>query len=175
MRQELFSEHVESFMNAFGQTMKKPAQVYFSGGVSAVLYGWRKTTVDLDIKVLPDSEALTAISRLKNELHMNIELASPDDFIPAVPGWQSRSVFIKRVGQVDFFHFDFYSQALSKIERGFERDTSDVQAMANRRLIQSAELLRLFGMIKPELIRFPAIDPASFEQSVESFVLIADC
>ena len=39
---------------------------------------------------------------------MNVELASPSDFILPLPGWEERSVFIERFGKVSFFHYDFY-------------------------------------------------------------------
>ena len=68
----------------------------------------------------PDREPVgifDVLRRLKEELEINIELASPDDFIPALDGWQGRSVFIARHARIDFFHYDFYAQALAKIER----------------------------------------------------------
>ena len=65
---------------------------------------------------------------LKDRLDVNIELASPDDFIPALPGWQERSTFIAQVGKVTFLHYDFYAQALAKIERGHDFDLSDVRS-----------------------------------------------
>ena len=56
---------------------------------------------------------------------MNVELASPDDFIPEVPGWQERSRFIQQEGKLTFFHYDFYAQALAKIERRHTIDEED--------------------------------------------------
>ena len=57
---------------------------------------------------------------------MNIELAAPDQFIPELPEWRDRSQFIESIGKVDFYHYDFYSQALAKLERGHDRDLKDV-------------------------------------------------
>ena len=34
-----------------------------------------------------------ALAELKEELDLNIELASPDDFIPEVPHWRERCLF----------------------------------------------------------------------------------
>ena len=67
---------------------------------------------------------------------------------------------------MDFYHYDFYAQALSKLERGHARDLADVSAMLARGLINSARLLELFENIRPVLIRYPAIDIPSFDQSV---------
>lgn len=60
-----------------------------------MLIGWRETTIDVDIKLVPErDEILRAIPRLKENLEINVELASPGDFIPELPDWQSRSAFI---------------------------------------------------------------------------------
>jgi hypothetical protein len=88
--------------------------------------------------------------------------------LPPLPGWRERSASIAREGKVSFFHFDFYSQALSKIERGFERDLEDVAEMVRRGLVEPARALELHLAIEPELERFPAIDPASFRRNVEA-------
>ena len=44
-----------------------------------------------------------------------IRKALPDDFIPELPSWRQRSVFIARHGSVDFLHYDLCAQALAKI------------------------------------------------------------
>jgi hypothetical protein len=119
MREKISAEAIERFMKALGRTGKTNARIYFVGGVSAVLLGWRESTIDIDLKLIPEaSEILKALTDLKERLQINVELASPDDFIPAVPGWEERSGFIAREGSIDFFHYDFYAQALAKIERG---------------------------------------------------------
>jgi len=55
-----------------------------------------------------------------------------DHFIPELPGWQDRSPFIERKGTVSFHHYDFYAQALAKIERGHAQDEADVDEMMRR-------------------------------------------
>lgn len=72
-----------------------------------------------------------------------------------------------RAGRLTVRHYDPYSQALSKIERGFEQDLADVEAMVGRGLIEAKRALELFGEIEPLLFRYPAIDPASFRGKVE--------
>jgi hypothetical protein len=73
------------------------------------------------------------LPRLKEQLGTNLELAAPDDFIPALPGWGDRSRYIGREGVVDFFHYDPYGQALAKIERGHAQDLADVREMFRAR------------------------------------------
>ncbi len=154
-------------MAELGQRVRGPARIYLTGGGTAVLEGWRGMTIDLDLKAVPEPPGFyEAIAELKESIDINVELASPDDFIPALPGWQERSPFIARHGPVEFHHFDLYSQALSKIERGHTRDLSDVQAMFQRGRIEPRRLAELFRVIEPELIRYPAIEPAVFREAV---------
>ena len=145
--------------------------VYLTGGSTAVLKGWRANTVDVDMKMVPDrDEVYRALPALKESLELNIELASPGDFVPELPGWQERSALITREGRISFYHYDFYAQALSKLERGHAQDLADVQSMVDDRLVELKRLLDLFNQIEPDLYRYPAIDAASFRQAVESYV-----
>ena len=125
--------------------------------------------MDIDLVIRPDSDAmLRAIPALKERLHVNVELASPDQFIPVPPGWEQRSPVVRRIGQVTFRHYDFTAQALAKIERGHSRDLADVAAMLSRGLIAVAEVRAQFAQMEPELYRFPAIDPPSFRRAVDA-------
>ena len=99
---------------------------------------------------------------------MNIELASPPDFIPELPGWRERSPLVFQESNIYVHHFDFYSQALSKIERGFQQDLDDVQKMLESGLVEPARLRELYEAIEPELYRYPAIDPSVFRQKLDT-------
>lgn len=171
MRRVVDRERLLGFLRQLGRASRSDATIYLTGGASALLLDWRPTTIDIDLKIEPESsEILRAIPELKDTYDINIELAAPDHFIPPLPGWRDRSIFITREGQVDFRHYDFYAQALSKLERGHARDTADVEEMIARGLVKPAELLRFFDAIEPELFRYPAITPAVFRRAVEAFV-----
>ena len=170
MRDLVDSERVRTFLRELSDQLRSPTTVYRTGGASAVLEGWRESTMDLDLKFVPDVEAFAVLPRLKEKLRVNIELASPDHFLPPRPGWEGRSPLIARMRSVEFRHFDFYSQALSKIERGFSHDLGDVREMALRRLIDPSRLAGYAREIAPDLIRYPAIDPDSFPRAVDKFV-----
>ncbi|MBY0492847.1 MAG: hypothetical protein K2Y23_01410 [Cyanobacteria bacterium] len=158
-------------MRALGSAVQHQTRVYLTGGASAVLLGWRESTIDIDLTFVPEGDdVFRAIARLKDELRINVELASPAHFIPALPGWDGRSRFIGQEGQVAFYHYDFYSQALAKIERGHAQDRVDVAAMLASGLVERARLLDLFEQIFPELYRYPAIDPESFRGLVREAV-----
>jgi hypothetical protein len=168
MRRPVDAARIREFLRALGAEAREDTHLYLTGGTTAVLFGWRETTVDLDITMIPEHDALfRAIPALKEKLEVNVELASPADFIPELPGWQERSRFIVREGKIDFFHYDLYSQALSKLQRGHAKDLEDVRVMLERGLIESGKALELFEAIEGRLYRFPAIDPASFRRRVE--------
>jgi len=156
-------------MRAIGQAARGPVQVYLVGGSTAVIEGWRDATIDIDVALSGDVEAvLRALPALKERLDVNVELASPADFIPVKPGWEDRSPFVAQEGPATFRHFDLYAQALAKIERGHDTDRRDVAQLLERGLVDRRRLLAYFDVIEPELYRFPAIDPVSFRSAVEA-------
>jgi hypothetical protein len=144
-------------------------RIYLTGGSTAVLEGWRDSTIDVDLRFEPESdELMRALPALKDRLGINIELASPPDFIPELPGWRERSPLVFREGSVELHHFDLYSQALSKIERGFEQDLDDVHTMIARGSVEPVRLTELFEAIEPELYRYPALDPLAFRRKLDA-------
>lgn len=169
MRDVATRERIDAFLLALAREASGPVDVFLVGGTCAVLEGWRDSTVDIDLAFRPDSDAmLRAIPVLKERLRVNVELASPDLFIPVPAGWEDRSPVVRRIGQMTVRHFDFTAQALAKIERGHARDLADVEAMVARGLTTAAQVRAQFDRMEPELYRFPAIDPATFRRAVDA-------
>jgi uncharacterized nucleotidyltransferase DUF6036 len=170
MRQPADASRIHAVLDHLGRSTRSSVRIYLTGGATAVLHGWRATTIDVDLKLVPDSdEVLRAMPQLKEELAVNLELAAPDQFIPPLPGWEDRSLFIRQVGSVAFYHYDPYAQALAKLERGHQLDLDDARRMVREGLVETDRLLQLFSAIEPQLYRYPAIDPAWFRRAVESF------
>jgi hypothetical protein len=168
MRELADEAHIDQFMRTLGRAARAEGRVYLTGGATAVLYGWRESTIDVDIKLVPDTdELLREIPKLKEQLNLNVELAAPSDFIPVPDGWEERSPLIRREGKISFHHFDPVAQALAKAERGHDQDRRDVEQMVERGLVDPADAIAQFDAIEPELYRFPAIDPDSFRRSVD--------
>lgn len=160
---------IRRFMRELARAARRPTRVYLTGGATAVLSHWRASTIDIDIKIVPEDDALfRAIPELKESLEINVELAAPDDFIPVQDGWEDRSRFIVQEGLVTFLDYDLVAQALAKIERGHTQDQEDVQEMLRRGLVTSSGLRAAFDAIEPKLYRYPAIDPAAFRGAVEA-------
>ncbi|MFO0140967.1 MAG: hypothetical protein ACK513_06065, partial [Aphanizomenon sp.] len=103
-----------------------------------------------------------------------IELASPQDFLPPLPGWRDRSLFIGKQGQISFYHYDFTAQALAKLSRGFNRDIKDVEAMYKQKLFSLNDLRNSFEAITPEIIRFPSLNPDILRSRIEKFIELCE-
>ena len=165
------ADRLRRFLRELAREAEADAAVYLTGGATAVLLGWRESTIDADILIVPEHDSLyRALPRLKEELQLNVEIASPAHFIPELPGWRERSLFIEREGRVSFYHYDPYSQALAKIERGHAKDVADVTQLLDRGLVEPWRLRELFGAIEPHLHRFPAVDPRSFRKRLEDLL-----
>lgn len=171
MRRLIDRARLSAFMQALGAAADGPLRVYFTGGATAVLEGWRQSTIDIDLTLSPEQGAvLRALPQLKERLEINVELASPAHFIPELPGWEARCRYVGQEGKASFFHYDPHAQALSKIERGHAKDLDDVRAMITTGLVEKQRLAELFLAIEPELYRYPAIDPKAFRRAVEDVV-----
>jgi hypothetical protein len=132
MRSNVDPQKIAQLMKVLGREARGPGCIYFTGGASALLIGWRSSTVDIDIRLDPEPPGIfQAIAKLKQELNINIELASPQDFLPPLPGWRDRSVFIGQQGEISFYHYDFTAQALSKLSRGYNRNIGCIWRKAN--------------------------------------------
>jgi hypothetical protein len=163
------AERLRAFLDRIARAADADAAIYLTGGATAVLLGWRESTVDADILIVPELDSLyRAIPRIKEELELNVEIASPAHFIPELPDWRERSILIERKGKVSFYHYDPYAQALAKIERGHGQDRADVTELLARGLVSRERLRQLFEAIEPLLYKYPAIAPAKFRERVEA-------
>lgn len=167
MRERADAQRVRAFLRELGRRTDVSARVYLTGGATAVLEGWRQSTVDIDLRFEPDDDQLLRVlPELKEHIDVNVELVSPSDFIPELPGWRERSPFVLRAGKLDVHHLDPYSQALAKVERGFDQDLEDVDDMVRTGLVEPARALELFEHVESDLYRYPAIDAGTFAAKV---------
>lgn len=109
---------------------------------------------------------MRALPTVKEDLHVNIDML---DALPCVNDWRQHSPFIEAQGNLSYYHFDMYAQALSKLERSHQQDRDDPKEMVDRGLVQPQEALRYFETIERQLYRFPAIDARKFAESVRAY------
>lgn len=150
-RLQVDQQRIDRFLQQLGRRFAKPGRVYLVGGTSLVYEGLRSQTLDIDLtfEIAPEDHALfiEVVRELKESLSLNIEEVSPADFIPLPAGYQDRSEYINRYGQLDVFHFDLYSTALSKIARGTEEDFADVFSLLKSDRLDMDTLTQLFNEI----------------------------
>jgi hypothetical protein len=107
MRPPVDAARIREVARRLGRVARAPVRIYVTGGATAVLEGWRESTIEVDLRFEPEAdELLRELSTLKERLGVNIEFASPPDFIPELPGWRERSPFVFREGNVEVHHFD---------------------------------------------------------------------
>jgi hypothetical protein len=76
MRSPVTEERLREFMKAVGAHAREDGRVYLTGGAIAVLI----------LKIIPENDRiLRALPELKEKLQINVELASPADFVPELP------------------------------------------------------------------------------------------
>lgn len=168
MRPAVDADRIRALARELASATREETTVYLTGGATAVLAGWRRSTVDVDLRLEPDrDELLRAIARAKDRLGVNVELASPPDFVPELPGWRERSPFVLREGSVTVRHFDPYSQALAKISRDFDLDRSDVDSLFASGMVEPDRFAELFTEAEGRLFRYPSIDAAALRERVE--------
>lgn len=173
LRRPVDQQRIEYFLQQLGKQFTKPGRVYLVGGTSMVYEGLRGQTLDIDLtfEIANEDHSLfiEVVRDLKEKLSLNVEEVSPADFIPLPSGYKERSQFINRYGQLDIFHFDLYSAALSKIERGTEEDFADVLSLLQTGRLEIEKLNQYFNEILPRFaITSLKQDPVEFKQKFKS-------
>jgi len=171
MRASVDLSRLRAFLEELARAAREPTRLYLTGGASQLLRGLRESTLDIDLTFEPESDdLLRSMVSLKESQSVNVEIVSPVHFVPALPGWRDRCEFVMQIGKLAVLHFDPYTQALSKLERGHVRDMQDVQALVGERIVDPVRLRTLFAEARSELFRYPAIDPKSLSTAVDRLV-----
>ena len=149
---------------------KQDYRVYLVGGGTAVLEGWRESSIDVDLYAKQD-DIFRDVQAIKERLRLNIELVRPEDFVPPLEGSEDRHVLIETVGRVSFYHYDPYAQLLSKIVRGFARDLTDATALVTSGMVNPDRFRKLVKDI-PESVysKYPRLSPQAVQSAVDDFL-----
>jgi hypothetical protein len=164
---------IETFLQQLGRAFHKPARLYLVGGAALVHLGIRPGfTQDIDVQVYGANEGdlIVTIQKLIERLQVNIEFAAPGDFIPLPLQWEAHAQFVGRYGTIDVFYFDFYSIALSKIERGNDRDIADVKLLMQHGMVTLDELDKAYQEVLAQLGkgRYPRLTPQRFAERYQA-------
>ena len=143
------------------------------GGTTLVYEGLRQQTLDIDISFEVDDQDRSAfvgsIARLARAALSQYQRGLPPPTSSRSPaGFRERSPFLGRYGQLEVFHFDLYSTALSKIERGTESDFDDVLSLLRSGRIEPAVMTGYFEEI---MVRYAVEslrqDPVEYRRKFE--------
>ena len=134
MRQRTDRTRLRQFLRALGQRLHRPVRLYLVGGSVMIDLGLRAATLDIDYDADADdptalAELEQAIRTLKNELDVNVEPASPGDFLPVSPNVHARSRYIGRFGSVSAYYYHLPSLVIAKAARAFEQDLDDAEQL----------------------------------------------
>ncbi len=146
---------IDRFLQELGRAFRHPARLYIVGGAVLVYEQLRVATLDINLSIEVDGahhgDLMRQIARLKDQLSVNVEEASPADFIPIPLGWRERSPYAGRFGQIDVFYFDPVSTALSKLDRGHDDDFAAVRTVLAAGMITPVDLRSAWEEIAPRL------------------------
>lgn len=169
MRPNVDKGQIENFLKNLGRAFRKPGRIYLVGGAALVHMGIRSGStqdIDVDVRAADEDEMMESIRQLKDKMQVNVEFASPGDFIPLPKQWEQHAKYVGRYGTIDVFYFDFYSIALSKIQRGSTRDINDVKLLLQQGIITLPELDTAYNEILPQVGKRPygRLDPKQFAE-----------
>ncbi|HEY5565612.1 MAG TPA: DUF6036 family nucleotidyltransferase [Gammaproteobacteria bacterium] len=172
MRNRLTRESLHTLMRELARSAKpkRSYRIYLVGGGTAVLEGWRESSIDADLYAKQD-DIFRDVQDIKERLNLNIEFARPEDFVPPLEGSESRHVLIETVDRVSFYHYDPYAQLLSKVVRGFARDLADAKAFVRSGMVDPRRFKTLVqGIPDSAYSKYPRLSPAAVRAAVDDFL-----
>lgn len=175
-RRDATRPEIAAFLRELGRRFRGSGALYLVGGSILVYQGYRPRTADIDYRVEltsgDDGLFIQALRATQRAVNLNVEAASPADFIPLPRGWKDRSPFLIQEGGLVVYAFDPLSTALAKIERGQERDIDDVLALCRTGAVGVDEIMAGFEEIAPriETEALPRIREDDFRRKVDAFV-----
>lgn len=172
LRRRLTSERLLELMRELAHSAmgRRSYRIYLLGGGTAVLMGWRESTIDADLYTEKD-EIFRDIQDIKERLQLNVEFVRPEDFVPALAGTADRHVFIQAEGKVSYYHYDPCAQLLSKVVRGFRQDMQDARNFLVSGMVDAEQFRLLVAEIPASAYaRYPALTRHAVSSAVDAFL-----
>ena len=155
MRQ-VSKQAIQDFLQQLGARYPKPATLHLLGGSALILLGSSRETLDIDYvgDDLQKDNFQLVIEEVANELGLDTEPVPIERFVPLPEGNEQRGIHIGQFGNVDVFIFDPYSIALSKLDRGSDRDLDDIVFLIQHNQISAVELEHILADALPQAGKF---------------------
>lgn len=169
MRQRTDRALLHRFLTALGRRLRRPVRFYLVGGSVLIDLGLRPATFDIDYVADADDPAAmddleAAIRALKNELSVNVEPASPADFLPVPRSALARSRFVGQWGVVSVYYYHLPSLVIAKAARGLEQDLTDVERLIRAGELEWAEVEETWAEIRSRSTGWLRYEPDDIEQ-----------
>lgn len=161
---------IEAFLQQLGQRLDRPVTLYLLGGSALCFLGNARRTLDIDYTLtasaVPDKSFDVTVRGLADEMHLEIEAVSIEEFVPLPEGSEQRHRWLGRFGEVSVYVYDPYTIALSKLSRGFESDLQDVLFLLRQQIINLDSLTSYVEAALTQAWTYD-IDPAEMRQYFE--------
>lgn len=147
---------IQEFFERLGTRCPDQATLQVIGGSALILLGSARETLDIDY-VGDDThkdDFQIVIEEVANELGLDAEPVPIERFVPLPKGSEHRSIHMGQFGNVSVFIFDPYSIALSKLDRGSDRDLDDLVFLIQHHQITEGELERILNDALPRAGKF---------------------
>jgi hypothetical protein len=152
--------------------VRRPVRFYLVGGSVMIDLGLRAATLDIAFAADADDPAALAemeqaIRALKNELDVNVEPASPADFLPVPPGVHERSRYVGRFGRIDVYYYDLASLVIAKAARAYEQDLDDAEQLLRSGQIRWNEVAETWQSMRASPTGWLRYEPDDVERRLE--------
>jgi hypothetical protein len=108
-----------------------------------------------------------AIRGLKEELDVNVEPASPADFLPIPPSVLDRSRFVERHGKVDVYYYHLPTLVIAKAARGLELDLADAEQLVRTGEVEWSDVDSTWREIRSSPIGWLRHEPDEVERRLQ--------
>ncbi len=163
-------QQVEQFLQELGRAFRGRGRIYLLGGAALVHAGVRcRPTQDIGL-VVTRGDLYQAARKVAQVMNITLEFTSLSLWIPLPSQWEMMSRYVGRYGKIDVFYLDFYAVALSKMNRGNDRDINDVKLLLQQGLLSLAELDTDYGEVVANMGkgRYPRMDPQQFARRYQA-------
>lgn len=140
-------KQLEELFRRIDARLKKKINLFVIGGASAILgYNVTKATNDVDIEGNIDVELNTIFSEEAEKLKMDLYLFSRGGVFFPPDGYRSRLKFKDfPKNNLRVWYLDKYDLAISKIERGLEKDYEDIERVHVKSPFELDRLIHIFN------------------------------
>lgn len=169
MGRNMDEREIIAFLQRLSERVAKPSKIYVLGGSALILLGGSRPTIDIDFvgDDLNISEFQRTIHLLADEMSIEVEPVSINQFIPMPKGSEERNIRIGQFGNLEVYVLDPYAIAISKLDRGFDSDIEDIVFLIQNGFVEYEHLKSMMETALQQSRKFD-LNPASMSKSLKA-------